>query len=318
MNISFDGQVVVVTGAAGNLGRAYALEAARRGARVVANDLGADFSGRGRSGEAIDRVVDEIRAAGGRAIASYHSVAEREGGEAIFQTAIDAYGRVDALINNAGNMRVWDFEDTDPADIESLLSIHVLGAFHVTRPIYSHMKDRGYGRILFTGSGAMLGNATQTGYGASKGAIAGLMNALAVEGERYGVLCNAILPAAETRMANAMKPENFADIGARVASFAAELQPENCAAMALYLVSRECRSTHAMYSAVGNRFARIFIGANEGWLADRGVVPTVEDIAAHFDAISAERLHAIPSSMSDEYRIISAQIADRATLTRGA
>ena len=316
MEIRFDDQVVVVTGAAGNLGRSYALEVARRGGAVVANDLGSDARGYGRSTDALDRVVSEIRAAGGRAVASYHSVADPAGGEAIFRTAIDSFGKVDALINNAGNMRVADFEDIEPADLESLLSVHVLGAFHVTRPIYRHMKERGYGRILFTGSGAMFGNPTQAVYGSAKGAVAGLMNALAVEGAPFGVLCNAILPAAETRMSGVMKPESFIEIAKSSQKFRNELKPENCAALAVYLVSEQCRSTHAMYSAVGNRFARVFIGVNEGWLAERKTVATVEEIAGHFDRIYDPGPVSIPASMVDEYWLIDGLIGKSSASAR--
>ena len=304
MTIRFDDQVVVVTGAAGALGRPYALELARRGASVVANDLGTDPTGSGRSTDALDALVAEIRAAGGKAVASHDSVADEAGGEAIFSTAIEAFGKVDALINNAGNMRVFDFEDADPAAARSLLDIHVMGAFHVTRPIYRHMKQRGGGRILFTGSGATFGSATQTGYGAAKGAIAGLMNGLSVEGAPHGVLCNAILPAAATRMAQVMNPESFVEIGKATSRFGETNTGANCTALALYLISRECQSTHAMFSAVGNRFARVFLGVNDGWLAPRDLVASVDDIAAHFAEIEEPTLSGIPSSMVDEYWMI--------------
>lgn len=308
MNIRFDNQVVVITGAAGSLGRAYALDVARRGGAVVANDLGGDYHGRGSS-RAVDKVVDEIRAAGGTAIANHDSVAEESGGEALCQAALNAFGKVDALINNAGNLRIAPFEEVTADDVNSLLSVHVAGAFNVTRPIYRHMKARGYGRILFTTSGAAFGNPAQAAYGAAKGGIIGLMHAVAAEGVAHGILSNGILPAAATRMVEALLPAQLAEVGANTVPFQAELQPENVAPLATYLISKQCQSNHCMYSAVGNRFARVFLGVSQGWLAGRGVVPTAEDIAARFECICDTRQFDVPANMVDEYKLISAAIA---------
>lgn len=316
MQIRFDNQVVVITGAGGSLGRAYALEVARRGGAVIANDLGCDYHGSGCSTAAVDKVVHEIRAAGGVAVANYDSVATEAGGEALFRAAIDKFGRIDALINNAGNMRVAPFEDITSEDVDSLLAVHVAGAFNATRPVYRHMKARGYGRILFTTSGAAFGNPGQAGYGAAKGGIIGLMNALAAEGAPHGVLSNGILPASATRMIEALLPSQLTDVGANTTSFQGELQPENVAPLAMYLISKQCQSNHCMYSAVGNRYARVFLGLTHGWLADRGTVPSAEEIASRFDEICETKSFVIPSCMVDEYRVISEAIAKAKNATR--
>lgn len=300
----FDDQVVVVTGASGSLGKVYALEIARRGGAVVANDLGSDLHGHGASSEALDQLVSDIRDVGGSAVASYDSVATEAGGDAIFRTAIDNFGRIDALINNAGNIRIAPFEETTADDVSSLLAVHIAGACNVTRPIYRHMKQRGYGRILFTSSGSAFGNPNQAAYAAAKAGMIGLMNSLSLEGEPHGVLCNAILPASATRMIGALRPENLASVAISTTEFRDSLQPENVAPLALYLISRECASTHRAFSAVGNRFAEVFLAAKIGWLAPRNTVPTVEDIAANFDRICDSDGFAIPASMVDEYRII--------------
>jgi len=304
MERTFQDQVVVVTGAGGSLGRAYVAEIARRGGLIVANDVGSDMLGRGSSGDAVDQIVSEIRAAGGTAIANYDSVASEAGGEAIFRAAIDNFGRVDALINNAGNIRIAPFEETTAEDVSSLLAIHLEGAYNVTRPIFRQMKKAGYGRILFTSSGSAFGNPNQSAYAAAKAGMIGLMNSLAIEGEPHGVLCNAILPASATRMIDALLPENLTSVADSTTAFREALQPQNVAPLALYLISRECTSTHAAFSAVGNRFAQVFLGVGDGWLADRGEVPTVEDIAINFDRICSTVGFAIPASMVDEYRMI--------------
>lgn len=309
MKCSFEGQVVVITGAAGGLGSAYAHEIAKRGGAVVANDLGGDWRGQGRS-RSVDAVVERITTAGGQAVANYDSVAEPSGGEALLQTALDAFGRVDAVINNAGNiMNAW-FEDFSPEALNRLLAVHVAGAFNVTRPIYRVMKQQGYGRILFTSSASgVLGNATQAGYGAAKGAVIGLMNCLAQEGAPHHVLCNALLPSASGRMTESMLPENIGNISETTSKFAAALNPENVAPLAAYLVSRDCTSNHGIYSATGNRFCRAFIGMTDGWLAPPHYQPTVEDIAEHFRLICDQTHYTEPKSIGEEYAILADRLS---------
>lgn len=207
--ISFDGRTVIVTGAGSGLGRWYALELGKRGAAVVVNDLGTSIRGDGQSHSAADAVVDEIRAAGGKAAASYDSVATSAGGEAIIATALRAFGRVDAVINNAGTLRNASFESLTDEIIDAMIDVHLKGAFYVTRPAYRLMKAQRYGRIVFTASSVgVFGNETQTAYGAAKAGLIGLMQSLANEAVPHGVNVNVILPTGATRLAAAMDPES--------------------------------------------------------------------------------------------------------------
>ena len=207
-NVRFDGRVAIVTGAGGGLGRTYALDLAQRGAAVVVNDLGGTFDGKGSSTSMADTVVEEIRAAGGKAVASYDSVATAAGGEAIVQKAIDAFGRVDVLINNAGTLRNAPLDTLPDSTLDAMLEVHLKGAFYVTRPAFRRMKAQRYGRILFASSAAgIFGNDDQSAYGAAKAGTVGLMNVLSQEGKAHGVFCNALLPTAASRMGEAMSPE---------------------------------------------------------------------------------------------------------------
>ena len=173
--IHFDGRVAVITGAGGGLGKTYALELARRGAHVVVNDLGGAADGSGKGSSMADQTVDEIRKAGGQAVASYDSVATPAGGEAIVRTALDRFGRVDIVINNAGILRDKSFAKLEPADLEIVLDVHLKGAFYVSQPAFRAMKDQSYGRFLFTASAAgIFGNFGQTNYGAAKMGLVGL------------------------------------------------------------------------------------------------------------------------------------------------
>src|SRR3954463_8838143 len=197
--ISFDGRVAIVTGAGGGLGRTYALELARRGASVVVNDLGGSVNGEGGSDAAAQKVVDEIKAAGGEAVANYDSVATPEGGENIVKSAVDAFGKVDVVINNAGILRDKSFAKMTLDDIHAVLDVHLKGAFYVSQPAFKVMKDNNYGRFVFTASNATFGNFGQTNYAAAKMGLVGLSNTIAVEGARNGILSNVIMPVARTR-----------------------------------------------------------------------------------------------------------------------
>jgi short-subunit dehydrogenase len=190
-----------------------------------------------------------------------------------------------------------------------MLAVHVAGAFNVTQPIYREMKRNRYGRILFTSSASgLLGNTTQTGYGAAKSAVIGLMNCIALEGEPHGILCNALLPSSATRMAESMLPEIMARIGAASVKFHSSLTPENVSPLAAYLVSRDCVSTHGIYSAVGNRFSRAFIGMTRGWMAPQGQIPSVEEISAHFGEISDPTNYEILNNLTEEYESIARRL----------
>lgn len=301
-DISFEGRVAIVTGAGGGLGKAHALDLARRGAKVVVNDLGGSIGGSGSGTAMADEVVAQIGALGGEAVPSYESVATKEGGAAIVQTAIDAFGRVDVLVNNAGNIRNAPFTDLTPEAIDSLLAVHVKGAFFVTQPAFAAMKENGYGRIVFTASGAgLFGSPQQANYAAAKGAIFGLANVVALEGAEHGILVNTILPAAESRMAADMKPEQFVGMP----TTPAHSEPEMITAMVSYLASDANARTHELYSIARGRYGRVFLGVAPGWRVDADeAVATAEDVAAHIEQIRDLRGYAVPTSLMEEFALL--------------
>ncbi len=297
--ITFDGRVAVITGAGGGLGKTYALELARRGARVVVNDLGGSVDGKGASGSAADVVVDEIRSAGGEAIPNYDSVSTEEGGAGIIGTAVDEFGGVDIVVNNAGILRDKSFANMETAEIEAVLEVHLRGAFYVSQPAFRVMKDNGYGRLVFTSSNAgLFGNFGQANYGAAKAGLVGLANVLAIEGMKYNIKSNVIAPVARTRMT--------ADI---LGPFAEMVDPNQVTPMVVYLCSESNEYTHEIFTAGGGRFGRIFIGTNEGWFAGQGVVPSVEELSEHLDEIRDISEHIIPSSINDELMLLGQMLA---------
>ena len=199
--IRYDGRVAVVTGAGGGLGKTYALMLASRGASVVVNDLGGASDGTGAGTSMADEVVKEINESGGKAVANYDSVSTPEGGEGIIQTAVENFGKVDIVINNAGILRDKTFAKLEPQHLEAVIDVHLKGAFFVTQPAYRVMKENNYGRIVFAASGAgIFGNFGQSNYGAAKMGLVGLSNVLAVEGAKNNIKCNVIAPIAKTRL----------------------------------------------------------------------------------------------------------------------
>ena len=224
MDIDFDGRVAIVTGAGGGLGRTYALELAARGAAVVVNDLGGSVDGKGGDDSAAQKVVDEITAKGGQAVPNYDSVSSPEGGESIVKTAVDAFGKVDIVINNAGILRDKSFTKLEWADLDAVLDVHLKGAFYVSQPAFKIMKENNYGRFVFTASNATFGNFGQTNYAAAKMGLVGLSNTIAVEGARNGILSNVIMPVARTRMTEEL-----------LGDFAKVLSPELVTPMVTYL-----------------------------------------------------------------------------------
>lgn len=308
--ISFQDQVVIVTGAGGGIGRSYALEVAKRGGMVVVNDLGGAVDGSGGSSTMADNVVAEIEANGGRAVASYDSVSSTAGASSIVACAIEHFGRVDALINNAGNMRADWFEQSSKDDFESLLAVHLLGSYNVSQQVWRHMKEQGYGRIVFTASSAgMFGNEMNCTYGAAKAGTVGLMNVLANEGKPHGILCNAVMPNASSRMAMAvaqeMDPAALAERQPMIELLENSMNPEFNAGIAVYLASSACKDTHAIYSSCAGRIARVFIASTEGWQGSRQEPASVEDVAEHIEQIRSldYGIH-LPESPAEEYRSI--------------
>lgn len=293
--ITFDGRVAVITGAGGGLGRGYALELARRGARVVVNDLGGAVDGSGSSETAADRVVSEIEAGGGEAVASYDSVSTRDGGEAIVQTALDTYGKVDIVINNAGILRDKSFSNMTMDEAEAVIDVHLKGAFFVSNPAFKVMKENSYGRFVHTSSASgIFGNFGQANYGAAKAGLVGLSNVLAIEGEKYNIKSNAIAPTAKTRMTE--------DI---LGPFADMFDPDQVTPMVVYLASEENPHTHQVFSVGGGRYARVFIGTNDGWFAGQGVVPPAEAIAENIESIRDITEFEVPMNNNDELMMIA-------------
>jgi NAD(P)-dependent dehydrogenase (short-subunit alcohol dehydrogenase family) len=299
--IEFTGQVAVVTGAGRGLGRLYALDLARRGAAVVVNDLGGGM--RGLPDEltdagVADEVVEEIKKAGGTAIASYDSVDSPAGGQAIVDAAVDTFGRLDAVISNAGIFGSAPFEDISHDEWTRMLRVHLDGGFHLSQPAYRVMKNSGGGRFVFISSSAgIFGQPMEAHYAAAKAGLVGLTNVIAIEGEAHGILANTVLPTGVSRMVTeTVGDEKFlAESG-----FMQAIRPELVVPLVTFLASSACTFTHRNYSASAGRYARVFVGLTEGWLADAQGRPTAEDIEAHLEQISSTEKFFVPASIVDE------------------
>jgi NAD(P)-dependent dehydrogenase (short-subunit alcohol dehydrogenase family) len=291
--IDFQDRVAVVTGAGGGLGRAYALLLASRGASVVVNDLGGSLHGDGSGTNAADTVAEEITSTGGVAVADYNSVAEPEGGAAIIERAVDAFGRVDILISNAGILRDRTLLNMEVDDLRLVLSVHLDGAFYVTKPAFRVMKEHHYGRIVLTSSGSgIFGNFGQTNYAAAKAGLVGLMNALKLEGAKYDVLVNAVAPIAHTRMTEEI-----------LGDMADKFDPASVAPAVAYLASEDNQRTGELWSVGGGSVSRVFTGLCEGYFKhpDHEGPLTVEDVAEHVDDVRIEDGYIVPFSSRDEF-----------------
>jgi NAD(P)-dependent dehydrogenase (short-subunit alcohol dehydrogenase family) len=274
--IRFDNRVAVITGAGGGLGRAHALLLAARGAKVVVNDLGGTLNGVGGDSAAADKVVAEIRAAGGEASPNYDNIASPEGARHLIQAAIDAYGRIDVLINNAGILRDKSLAKMDPADFASVVAVHLMGSAYCTQAALGHMQGQAYGRIVMTTSAAGLyGNFGQTNYGAAKLGLVGLMNSLKLEGRKYNILVNTVAPVALTRMTEDLP----------FAAMIKEASPERVSAAVAFLASEACDFSGEVVAAGAGYFARVQIMEGQGvHLALADVSP--EAVAANWDRIA--------------------------------
>ena len=293
-DLRFDGRVAIITGAGGGLGRSHAIELARRGAQVLVNDLGGALDGSGSSMSAADRVVDEITAFGGVAVPNHDSVATSAGGQAIVQAALDAFGRVDVLINNAGILRDKAFHKMDHTMIDPVIDVHLKGALYVSQPALRLMREQGYGRIINTSSASgLFGNFGQANYGAAKAGLAGLTRVLSIEGADHGIKVNAIAPIASTRMTQ--------DI---LGNLAAKVSPESVSPLVAYLAHEECSVTGHIYSVAGGRVARIFVAETHGVVLSENTAEAVRDNLSLIDELDAERYHH-PASLDDETMIIA-------------
>jgi NAD(P)-dependent dehydrogenase (short-subunit alcohol dehydrogenase family) len=286
-DLGFDGKVAIITGAGGGLGRSHALDLARRGALVVVNDLGGSVDGTGCGTTAAQAVVDEITAAGGEAVANYDSVATPEGGKAIVRTALDTWGRVDIIVNNAGILRDASFKNMGADKVDPVLDVHLRGAFNVTQPAWDTMREQGYGRIVNTSSGAgVFGNFGQTNYGAAKMGLVGLTRVLAVEGAKSNIKANAIAPVAKTRMTE--------DILGPVAD---KLLPEMVTPVVAFLAHESCPVSGEVYSVGGGRVARVFVGVTRG-ISDTAL--TAETVRDRLDEIREEDGYEVPANLNEE------------------
>ncbi|MEC7258829.1 MAG: SDR family NAD(P)-dependent oxidoreductase [Pseudomonadota bacterium] len=276
--IRFDDKVAVVTGAGSGLGRDHALLLASRGAKVVVNDLGGSVSGEGGDQSPADKVVQEIKAAGGEAVANYDSVATREGGAAIIQTAIDTWGRIDILICNAGVLRDKSFAKAELDDFEFVFGVHYFGTLYCAHAAWKHMIDQGYGRIVFTTSIAgTSGNFGQSNYGSAKMGMIGLMNTLAIEGFKKNVKVNSISPGALTRMTGNLGMDE---------DFMAKLRPDLVAPAVAYLCSEQCEATGTTITAAAGGYGRVHMFETKGVQFDPADGVSIEQVAEAFDDIS--------------------------------
>ena len=286
-DLGFDGKVAIITGAGGGLGRKHALLMASRGALIGINDLGGSLDGTGSDKGAAEHVVDEIRAAGGEAVADTNSVATPEGGAAIVQTAIDAYGKVDIVINNAGILRDKAFHNMTPDLVNSVLDVHLKGAFHVTQPAWVHMRAQGYGRIISTSSAAgVFGNFGQANYGAAKMGLVGFTRVLAVEGAKYNIKANAIAPLALTRMTESL-----------LGPLGDKLDPGLISPLVTYLASEQCEPSGRLFSVGGGRVAEVFLGETQGY---HNADLSPEDLAANWATITSRDGYSVPANLSEE------------------
>jgi NAD(P)-dependent dehydrogenase (short-subunit alcohol dehydrogenase family) len=268
----FDGRVAVITGSGRGLGREYALLLAAKGAKVVVNDPGGSLKGDGVDADPAQTVVDEIRAAGGEAVACTESVATPQGGKAIVQAALDHFGRLDVLIHNAGNVRYGALDEISYEDFAAVVDVHLMGAFHVVRPAFPIMGKAGYGRVVLTSSiGGLYGNAHCVNYGVSKAGIIGLNNIVAIEGAPKGVRSNIILPGAVTRMADGLDVSQYPPMG-----------PELVAPVVGWLAHESCDVTGEMFVSMAGRVARAFVAETEGVYRPSW---SIDDVAENIDAI---------------------------------
>ncbi len=285
----FEGRVAIVTGAGRGIGRAYARLLAERGAHVVVNDLGGSMEGVGVDAGPASTVVAEIAAAGGTALADHHDVATTDGAQAVVDAAVEQYGRVDIVINNAGIIRWAGLPDVDAANLEQHLAVHVFGSFNTTRAAWPHMVDQGYGRIVMTTSSGMFGLPANLSYATAKAGVIGMTRSLTVAGAAHGIKVNLIAPAAMTRMAGGPTDEVAEDD---------PMAPDLVAPMAAFLAHEDCPVSGEIYAAGAGRFARFFIATTAGYVQATSV-PTVEDIAEHWAEINDETGYSVPADLMD-------------------
>lgn len=262
--IRFDGRVAIVTGAGGGLGRAHALLLAARGAKVVVNDLGGAVDGSGHSSRAADAVVEEITAAGGQAVASHDAVDDPEGAERIVKAALDAFGKLDIVVNNAGILRDVSFMKMDQAAWDAVIRVHLTGTMLVSKAAWPHLRENAWGRMVNTTSAAGLyGNFGQANYSAAKMGVVGLSKTLAHEGAKYGIKVNVIAPVAKSRMTETILPPPVLE----------KIKPEAVSPLVAYLCSEQCEETAQVYAVGGGYVARVAVVEARGVQLGEGLTP---------------------------------------------
>jgi NAD(P)-dependent dehydrogenase (short-subunit alcohol dehydrogenase family) len=287
-DVGFEGRVAIITGAGGGLGRQHALLMASRGAQIVVNDLGGADDGTGSDAGPAQKVVEEIEALGGVAVADGNSVATQEGAEGMVKTALEAFGRVDIVINNAGILRDKSFANMTPDLWDPVIAVHLTGTYNVTRAAWGHFREQSYGRIVSTSSAAgIFGNFGQTNYGAAKMGIVGMTRVWAQEGAKYNIRANAIAPVARTRMTEEI-----------LGPLIEKVDPALVSPVVAYLASEECQVNGEVYSVGAGRVSRIFIAEAPGYFKKD---LTVEDVRDNWDTIRAEGDYLIPTSVNDEF-----------------
>ncbi len=275
MTIRFDNRVAIVTGAGNGLGRAHALLLASRGAKVVVNDPGGARDGKGSDNAVADKVVAEIKAAGGQAVANYDSVAEQTAAANIVKTAVDAFGTVDIVVNNAGILRDKSFPNMSMDDFLFVLQVHLMGSVYVTHAAWPILRAKAYGRVVLTSSSSGLyGNFGQTNYSAAKLSLVGFMNTLRLEGQKYNIMVNSLAPVAGTRMTEDLMPPELV----------ARMKPELVSPMVAYLCSEQCTRTGEIWAAGVGYFSRVEL--REGSGVRIAGQPTIEDVANNIDKIA--------------------------------
>ena len=283
----FVGRVAVVTGAGRGIGRAHALLLAERGASVVVNDLGGSMEGEGVDAEPAAAVAAEIIAAGGVSVADTSDVASEAGAQRLVDTAVERFGRLDVLVNNAGIMRWAGFPKADAEDLESHLAVHLGGSFNTARAAWPHMVEQNYGRIVMTTSSGVFGLPKNLSYAAAKAAVIGLTRSLKTAGAAHGIKINLIAPAAYTRMAG-VAPDDSPE--------ATQMSPDLVAPMVAFLAHEDCPVSGEIYAAGAGRFARIFIAQTQGYVHPTPG-PTVEDVAQHWAEINDEAGYFVPADL---------------------
>jgi len=299
--LRFDGKVVAITGAGNGLGRTYALEIARRGGKVVVNDLGGAVDGQGSDAAAAQQVVDEIHGLGGEAVANFASVATEEGGRSITQTALDAYGRIDAVIANAGILRDRSFAKMSLAELDIILDVHLRGTIFTIQPAFNWMRENGGGNIVVTTSpSGLFGSFGQANYGAAKMGIVGLMRAVAIEGVKPGIKINALAPTAATRLtATAGMPAATGDTDpAEDPMSTARVSP-----LALALAHESCPATGEIFNAGCGWISRTVVAVNDGVVLEDF---TPEAVAAQWAAIRDDGKLRVPRDGGDYWGMVQA------------